>query len=135
LIDPGRSSEARSTSSDNSPPAEYRPEEWETGLQQAREQRLKLQRLKASRRLPMPNEQNLTALVQTLRGAPGLPTGVPLEALASHLAEQGVLVPAALTDDQAMAIATEASVYEPTDRTEIALCVRQGLEQIAKGQR
>jgi hypothetical protein len=83
----------------------------------------------------MPNERNLTALVQALRGSPGLPVGVPLEELARHLAERGVLVPAALTDDQAVAIGADAAGAIPTDRSEIALCVRQGLEQIARGER
>jgi hypothetical protein len=47
------------------------------------------------------NDRNLAALGQTLRGAPGL-TGTPLELIARHLADQGVLVPAALTDDEAV---------------------------------
>jgi hypothetical protein len=45
------------------------------------------------------------------------------------------LVPAALTDDQAVAIGADANGTLPAERTEIALCVRQGLEQIAKGER
>ncbi len=65
---------------------------------------------------------------------PSLP-GIPLEALARHLADAGVLVPAALTDDQAVSTGADAAGAVPTDRTEIALCVRQGLEQIAKGER
>jgi hypothetical protein len=83
----------------------------------------------------MANERNIAALIQALRGSPGLPVGIPLEALARHLAEGGVLVPAALTDDQAVAIGADAAGTLPTERTEIALCVRQGLEQIAKGER
>jgi hypothetical protein len=83
----------------------------------------------------MANKRNIAALVQALRGSPGLPAGIPLEALADHLAEAGVLVPAALTDDQAVAIGADAAGTLPTERTEIALCVREGLEQIAKGAR
>jgi hypothetical protein len=83
----------------------------------------------------MANKRNIAALIQALRGSPGLPIGIPLEALAQHLAEAGVLVPAALTDDQAVAIGADASGTLPAERTEIALCVRQGLEQIAKGER
>ena len=83
----------------------------------------------------MPNERNLTALVQALRESPGIPAGAPLEEVARHLAEQGVIVPAALTDDQAVAIGADAAGTVPSDRTEIALCVRQGLERIARGQR
>jgi hypothetical protein len=79
------------------------------------------------------NEQNLAALVQALGGAPGLPAGIPLEALARHLAEQGVLVPAALTDDEAVKLGADAVGNVPTDPAEIALCVREGLERIARG--
>jgi hypothetical protein len=81
----------------------------------------------------MPNDRNLAALVQVLRGAPGLPARIPLETLAQHLAGAGVSV-AALTEDQAVAIGAEAAGAVPTDRTEIALRVRQGLEEIAKGE-
>jgi hypothetical protein len=83
----------------------------------------------------MPNTRNVAALIQALRGSAGLPAGVPLEVIAAHLAEQGVVVPAALTDDQAVAVGADAAGVVPTDRTEIALCVRQGLEQIARGER
>jgi hypothetical protein len=83
----------------------------------------------------MVNERNVTALIQALRGSPGLPAGMPLEVLARHLADAGVLVPAALTDDQAVSIGADAAGAVPTEGAEIALCVRQGLEQIAKGER
>jgi hypothetical protein len=83
----------------------------------------------------MANERNISALIQALRGSPGLPIGIPLEALARRLAEAGVLVPAALTDEQAVAIGADAAGTVPTERAEIALCVREGLEQIAKGER
>jgi hypothetical protein len=43
----------------------------------------------------MANDRNVSALVQVLRGAPGLPAGIPLEALAEPLAAAGVLYPAA----------------------------------------
>jgi len=78
------------------------------------------------------NSRNISALVQALRGAPGL-AGIPLEALAHHLSEQGVLVPAALTDDEAVKIGADAVGNVPTEPAEIALCVREGLERIARG--
>ena len=81
----------------------------------------------------MPNDRNISALVQVLRGAPGLPTGIPLEAIAAHLAAAGVVYPADLTDDEAVKIGADASGVLPADRSEIALCVRQGLEKIARG--
>ena len=52
----------------------------------------------------MANARNLSALVQALRGAPGLPIGIPLEAIARHLADAGVIVPSALTEDEAVRI-------------------------------
>jgi hypothetical protein len=78
------------------------------------------------------NNRNLSALVQVLRGAPGL-AGIPLETIAQHLAERGVLVPAALTDDEAVKIGADAVGNIPTEPAEIALCVREGLERIARG--
>ena len=81
----------------------------------------------------MANDRNISALVQVLRGAPGLPPGIPLEALAQHLAAAGVLYPAALTDDQAVKLGADAVGSIPTEPTEIALCVRDGLERIARG--
>jgi hypothetical protein len=83
----------------------------------------------------MANARNISALVQALRGAPGLPIGIPLEAIARHLADAGVIVPSALTDDEAVKIGADAAGSVPAERSEIALCVRQGLEQIAKGGR
>jgi hypothetical protein len=62
-----------------------------------------------------------------------LPAGLPLEAVAAHLAAAGVLYPAALTDDQALTLGADAVGDLPTDPTEIALCVREGLERIARG--
>jgi hypothetical protein len=81
----------------------------------------------------MSNDRNISALVQVLRGAPGLPAGIPLEALAQHLAAAGVLYPAALTDDQAVKLGADAVGSIPAEPTEIALCVREGLEKIARG--
>jgi hypothetical protein len=80
------------------------------------------------------NNRNLTALTRALRGAPGL-AGVPLEAIALHLVDQGVLVPAALTDDEAVKVGADAVGNVPTEPAEIALCVREGLERIARGDR
>jgi hypothetical protein len=76
------------------------------------------------------NDRNISALVQVLRGAPGLPAGIPLEALAEHLAAAGVLYSVALTDDEAVKIGADASGVMLADRSEIALCVRQGLEKV-----
>jgi hypothetical protein len=82
----------------------------------------------------MANDRNISALVQVLRGAPGVPAGLPLEQLARHLAAAGVLYPAALTDDQAVKLGADAVGSIPTDPPEIALCVREGLERIARGE-
>jgi hypothetical protein len=80
------------------------------------------------------NDRNISALVQVLRGAPGLPAGIPLETLAEHLAAAGVLYPAALTDHQAAKLGADAVGSLPTEPTEIALYVREGLEKIARGE-
>ncbi|MGN6169303.1 MAG: hypothetical protein ACTHQQ_14220 [Solirubrobacteraceae bacterium] len=82
----------------------------------------------------MPNTRNTSALVDALRGSPGVPAGVPLEVIAQHLATQGVLAPAALTDDEAVKIGADAVGNVPTEPGEIAICVREGLERIAKGE-
>ena len=55
--------------------------------------------------------------------------------VAQHLSDQGVLVPSVLTEDEAVKIGADATGAAPTDRSEIALCVREGLERIAKGER
>ena len=81
----------------------------------------------------MANDRNISALLQVLRGAPGLPAGLPLEELARHLATAGVLYPAALTHDQAVKIGADAVGTIPADPSEIALCAREGLERIARG--
>jgi hypothetical protein len=62
------------------------------------------------------NDRNISALVQVLRGAPGVPIGLPLEELARHLAAAGVLYPAALTHDQAVKIGADAVGSIPTTR-------------------
>ena len=54
--------------------------------------------------------------------------------IAHSLSEQGVLVPGVLTEDEAVKIGAEAAATVPTERAEIALCVRQELEKIAKGE-
>ena len=65
---------------------------------------------------------------------PSLPAGLALEPLAwQHLADAGVLFPAALTDDEALKIGVDAAGTMPSDRSEIALCVREGLEKLARG--
>ncbi|MBA3260619.1 MAG: hypothetical protein H0T68_14275 [Gemmatimonadales bacterium] len=53
--------------------------------------------------------------------------------LAEALASRGVLVPSALSEDELVKIGADAAGRVPTDRSEIALCVREGLERIAKG--
>jgi hypothetical protein len=54
--------------------------------------------------------------------------------LAQHMiASAGVLVPATLTDDDAVRIGADATGNMPSDRAEIGLCVRQNLERIARG--
>jgi hypothetical protein len=57
----------------------------------------------------MGNDRNTSALVQVLTGAPGLPTGIPPEALAEHLAAARVPYPVALTDDEAVKIGADAA--------------------------
>jgi hypothetical protein len=54
--------------------------------------------------------------------------------VAQYLSEQGVLVPSVLTEDEAIKIGADAAGTVPTERSEIALCVREGLERIAKGE-
>ena len=46
--------------------------------------------------------------------------------VAQYLSEQGVLVPSVLTDDEAVKIGADAAGTVPTERSEIALCVREG---------
>ncbi|HUR95474.1 MAG TPA: hypothetical protein VMY76_12865 [Gemmatimonadales bacterium] len=82
------------------------------------------------------NERNLQALqllvddMQLIRSS-----FVSAREAAKWLAARGVLVPAALTDDEAVKIGADAVGAVPTDPAEIALCVRQGLERIARGER
>jgi hypothetical protein len=56
-----------------------------------------------------------------------------VELLAFALGVRGVLVPAVLTDDEAVKLGADAVGAMPTDPAEIALCVREGLERIARG--
>ena len=97
----------------------------------------------------MPNERNVAALEAMLTHvAEGQLEMVPppfrdmieqglrqtIAGIAEHLSQQGVLVPSVLTDDEAVKIGADAAGTMPADASEIALCVRQGLEQIAKGE-
>ena len=98
----------------------------------------------------MPNERNVAALEAMLTDvAEGQMAMVPppfrdmieqglrqtITSIAQHLSDQGVLVPGVLTEDQAVKIGADAAGTVPADASEIALCVRQGLERIAKGER
>jgi hypothetical protein len=97
----------------------------------------------------MPNERNVAALEGLLtQAAEGQLSLVPLQfrelieesvrqtiaQVAQYLSEQGVLVPSVLTEDEAVKVGADAAGTVPTDRSEIALCVRQELESIAKGE-
>lgn len=78
----------------------------------------------------MGNERNVEALSRVL-----YEVGVAERSLdlAEALAARGVLVPSALSEDELVKIGADATGKIPTDRSEIALCVREGLERIAKG--
>ncbi len=82
----------------------------------------------------MPNNCHIAALIQTVRSV-GLTASVPLLALARGLADAAVLVPMALTDDGAVKSGRTPRACCPVDPAELALCVREGLEQIARGER
>ena len=97
----------------------------------------------------MPNERNVAALEAMLaHAAEGQLNIVPppfrdmieetvrqtIAQVAQHLSDQGVLVPSVLTEDEAVKIGADAAGTTPADASEIALCVRQGLERIAKGE-
>jgi hypothetical protein len=97
----------------------------------------------------MPNERNIAALQGLLtQAAEGQLSLVPpqfremieesvrqtIAQIAQYLSAQGVLVPGVLTEDEAVKIAAEAAGAVPSDRSEIALCVREGLERIAKAE-
>jgi hypothetical protein len=98
----------------------------------------------------MPNERNVAALEAMLaQAAEGQFEAVPpafremleesvrqtIARVAQHLSDQGVPVPSVLTEDEAVKIGADATSTMPPDRSEIALCVREGLERIAKGER
>ena len=84
------------------------------------------------------NERNVERLrlmlIEECRRLRHLLSPETVDALASALAARGVLVPAVLTDDEAVKIGADAVGAMPTDPAEIALCVREGLERIAKGE-
>ena len=84
----------------------------------------------------MPNLLNVTELTRLLEAAPQDSDHVHSRAeLQAHfLAARGVIVPAALTEEEAGKIGADAAGTIPPDRSEIALCVRQDLERIAKGE-
>jgi hypothetical protein len=83
----------------------------------------------------MANQENIVALERLLEkfDAELKPFGTP-RYRAEWLAERGVLVPSTLSDDQAVKIGADAVGILPQDPAEIALCVRQGLERIARGE-
>jgi hypothetical protein len=78
------------------------------------------------------NDRNVTALALALQGAPGT-AGLPLDAIARHLAGRGVIAAVALTDDEAVKLGADAAGTVPTEPGEIALCVREGLARVARG--
>jgi hypothetical protein len=96
----------------------------------------------------MSNTRNTAALEALLgRSAEGQLEAVPLPfqemmqegvrqtiaQVAAYLSDHGVLVPSVLTDEEAVKIGADAAGTVPADRSEIALCVREGLERIARG--
>jgi hypothetical protein len=98
----------------------------------------------------MPNERNVAALHTLLaQAAEGQLDMVPpafhemiaqgvretIARVARYLSDQGVLVPNILTEDEAVKLGADAAGALPGDRSEIAICVREGLERIAKGER
>ena len=96
----------------------------------------------------MPNERNVAALEALLtQAAEGALAAVPppfqemieqgvrqtVAEVARYLSDQGVLVPSVLTEEEAVKIGADAAGTVPAERSEIALCVREGLERIARG--
>jgi hypothetical protein len=83
----------------------------------------------------MPNLLNISELTRLIEAAPRDSDHVhTLAELQAHfLAAHGVIAPAALTEDDAVKIGADAAAMVPPDRSEIALCVRQNLERIARG--
>jgi hypothetical protein len=53
---------------------------------------------------------------------------------AEFLASHGILAVTVLTHDEAVKIAVDATRLAPSDSGTVALCIRELLEQIAKGQ-
>jgi hypothetical protein len=96
----------------------------------------------------MPNERNVAALEALLtRAAEGALGAVPpqfqemiqqgvrqtVAEIARYLSDEGVLVPSVLTEEEAVKLGADAAGTVPAERSEIALCVREGLERIARG--
>ena len=97
----------------------------------------------------MPNERNVAALEALLtEAAAGQLDLVPppfremigdgvrqtITQVAQYLSGRGVLVPSVLTEAEAVRIGADAAGGVPTERAEVALCVREGLERIARGE-
>jgi hypothetical protein len=97
----------------------------------------------------MPNERNVAALEALLtEAAAGQLELVPppfqemigdgvrqtITQVAQYLSARGVLVPSVLTEAEAVRIGADAAGSVPTERSEVALCVREGLERIARGE-
>jgi hypothetical protein len=82
------------------------------------------------------NQQNVEALEALLAEHCRVAHGHECECCegAAYLASRGVLVPGVLTEDQAVRIGADAAGTLPADPAEIALCVREGLERIARGE-
>ena len=96
----------------------------------------------------MPNERNVAALEALLNQAAEASLGAvppqfqmmlegPLRETIAHVArylsDEGVLVPSVLTEEEAVKFGADAAGTVPAERSEIALCVREGLERIARG--
>ena len=97
----------------------------------------------------MPNERNVAALEAMLtEAAAGQLELVPppfremmdegvrqtIAQVAQYLSGRGVLVPSVLTEEEAVKIGAGAAGNVPTERSEVALCVREGLERVARGE-
>lgn len=78
----------------------------------------------------MANERNVIALKQLIREWSHTAQSVDLP---EWMASQGVLVPSALTNDQAVEIGADAVGAMPIDPAEVALYVQEGPERIARG--
>jgi hypothetical protein len=83
----------------------------------------------------MANLLNVAELTRLIEAAPqdGDHVHSRAELQAQFLAAHGVVVPSALTEDDAVKLGADAAATVPAERSEIALCVRQNLERIARG--